>query len=639
MSSSAEALTAESQSALELLERLLAPVELLDCGERIRPIHEELSERLARDEATVELAGLRRTEAVESLLGCVAVAPEPAAGATVRLRAGNELSFHARWPDGRTEVPLADPSVALSNELADIERRIVTDSHEVARLAAELESTARDAASARVELAPAEQSRAAPSPRPPPSPASRPGLRALLLRMLAWLARLFFRRPALPSAGTESSLSLAAVETELVLRTRQAAAAEERVRQVESALRQTELAFTTRSTERERLRHEIDLARLEHRRRIRERLVELTGAGAGSFEVDVTAPGVPEGVVILLRAPLSLWRESIDGRIAVDETPGEDLRERLEHLRDQRPLEIARRIVGVLCDCRNQVLDLERRARHAHEQRLADLTARRIASPQTLRRNAHAAAQPTAARQAHHIVDNAATRLESLLAEVRTDWEQRIASCAGLEQLRAEVAAIENGAEHRLSLLCDELKEEMTVQFIRLVLELSRSLRQELLHMRLEVARGDSARLEEAFEHVRVTLPATLDAAFRPLRTPDLGQLLSTERSLLDPLLKTLTREKRTCLTRLGARLDDIQQSTTRELYAVAVFISPLALNGFTGLVDELMAAHQRWIDERIAEEERSFQTARLRREPALELVPALEQEEARLAVLLESCR
>jgi hypothetical protein len=179
----------------------------------------------------------------------------------------------------------------------------------------------------------------------------------------------------------------------------------------------------------------------------------------------------------------------------------------------------------------------------------------------------------------------------------------------------------------------------MTVHFVRLVLDLSRTVRQELQHKRLEVARGGPVKLEETFEDVRVTLPATLDAAFQPLRAPGVGELLSTERGLLDPLLRTLTREKRTCMARLQARLDDIQRSTTRELYASAVFISPLLLNRFSGLIDALVGAHQRWIDAHLADEEHGFQAARARQEPALALVPALEQEEARLAALLEALR
>jgi hypothetical protein len=341
-------------------------------------------------------------------------------------------------------------------------------------------------------------------------------------------------------------------------------------------------------------------------------------------------------VAVLLRAPAGLWREAIDARITVDDSSG-DLRERLIQARDGRAPEIARRIAAALCDCRNQVIDLDRRARQTHEQRVEELTARRVTSPDRMRREAHAAAQRMAARRASGIVDEAATRLESLLAEVRTDWERRIASCAGHEQLRAEVAAIENGAAHRLSIVCDELREAMTVQFVRLVLELSRSLRQELLDQRLQVAQGGSAKLTETFEGVRVELPTALDAAFQPLRAPALGELLSTERGLLESLLPMLNREKRACLTRLGARLDDIQHSTTRELYAAAVFISPLVLNSFSTLVGELVAEHQRWIDEHLAEEERTFRSTRARQEPALTLVPELEKQEARLAALLEA--
>ncbi|HEX9101651.1 MAG TPA: hypothetical protein VF997_05585, partial [Polyangia bacterium] len=199
-----------------------------------------------------------------------------------------------------------------------------------------------------------------------------------------------------------------------------------------------------------------------------------------------------------------------------------------------------------------------------------------------------------------------------------------------------EVAAIEDGAAHRLALVCDELRETMTIQFVRLVLELSRPLRDELMRKRIEVARGRSPTLEQSFDDVRVVLPASLDKTFGALATPDIGELLSGERGLFDPIFRTLAREKRGCVTRLCARLDDIERTTARDLYAAAVFVSPLLATTFKGLVAELVAAHQRWIDALVAEEELAWQKLCVRHAPALELVAPLEAAETGLAARLE---
>jgi hypothetical protein len=150
------------------------------------------------------------------------------------------------------------------------------------------------------------------------------------------------------------------------------------------------------------------------------------------------------------------------------------------------------------------------------------------------------------------------------------------------------------------------------------------------------VARGRSPKLEQSFDDIRVVLPASLDKTFGALATPDIGELLSGERSLFDPLFRTLAREKRQCVTRLRARLDDIERTTMRDLYAAAVYVSPLILATFKGLVAELVGAHQRWIDALVADEELAWQRLCVRHAPALAEVAPLEAAEGKLAALLE---
>jgi hypothetical protein len=67
------------------------------------------------------------------------------------------------------------------------------------------------------------------------------------------------------------------------------------------------------------------------------------------------------------------------------------------------------------------------------------------------------------------------------------------------------------------------------------------------------------------------------------------------------------------------------------------VFISPLIVATFKGLVAELVAAHQRWIDALVAEEQLAWNRLCVRHAPALEQVAPLEAAEGKLAALLEA--
>jgi hypothetical protein len=312
-----------------------------------------------------------------------------------------------------------------------------------------------------------------------------------------------------------------------------------------------------------------------------------------------------------------------------------DLGARLQQLCTHRSAELARLLIATLCGCRNRILDLDRQKRQVHDERIEELLTHKLPQAEALRHKEEA--QLAMGRHAESIIQEGAAALERMLRDVKKAWEDRISSCAGREQLRAEVGAIETGAPYRLSLVCDELREKITVQAVRVVLELSRPLRQELARKRMEVAGARSIEVEETFEHVRMALPESMDATFGALATPELGALLSDERSLLDPLFRTLPREKRQCIARLGARLDDIDRSTARELYAAAVYLSPLLLSAFDRVVEELLSVHERWMDARVDEERLAYEVERQRQSPALALVGPLEQKEQLVRRLLEA--
>jgi hypothetical protein len=580
------------------------------------------------------------------------IAHELGAGVALRVRPGNELAYRARWGDGREET-LPDRDAQLTQAMATLESAIVEENERAQRLAEEQQQTARAAhharsevASLEVEIAAAEVERAkrhaegqfSPTPAPAPKP-KRPGLFA---RLFAFLRRLFGGKKALPT--------LPAPELEparpLTLHERRDAAQRiidgsgAVIAELDEQLAATKSRLAALTSEREERRRALDSHDLGRRQRAAARLVVLTGQAAApsSVDIDIVEPSIPTGVMLLLPAEGRMWREPVDAKVTLPAGGSPiELVARIERARQKRPADLARRATSALIKCRNQIVDLERRSRQTHQERINELGGRRVQDAEALRKEELASAQLPLVRHAEEIVQEGATRLERLLEEARSDWAHRVSSCGGIEQLRAEVAAIEDGAAHRLSLVCDDLRETMTLQFVRLVLERSRALRQDLLRKRMEVARGQSPKLDETFEDIRVVLPATLEETFRALRAPDLGQLMSTERGLLDPLFRTLAREKRDCLTKLGARLDEIERNTARELYAAAVYLSPLLLSTFSRAVDELIVAHERWIDARLAEEQAQFAALRERQQPALDMVARLQEHEKTLASQLES--
>ena len=595
---------------------------------------------LTRDHALVEVAGGERSQVIDTLLGAAVLSPSLAASVTIRVRCAPAFTFQARWPDGRVEEPPPDERPAQKAALATLETDLARAA-EAQKLAAErLRDASRAAVAARARVT-------APAPsRPPATVAPRSWLRRMLARMAAFVRALFGRgaAPSLPSAPAPAP-SLPPAAPDLL--------------GLEAALAGAEARLASLASERDERHRAIGSYDADRRRRTYARVVELTASHApGWIELDLGAPELPAGIALVLRPPPTAAardREPVDATLFADATtataPMADDRPtlrverplsrpslvaQLERIAQQRPVGVARRIVAALCLCRNHILDLDRRARAAYDERTRELTARRVDVAEAVRRQ-EASAQLPIARQSDETVQAAAARLESLLAEVRAAWEERIDSCAGIEQLRAEVAAIEDGAAHRLALVCDELRETMTIAFVRMVLELSRPLRQELMRKRLEVARGRSPKLEQSFDDIRVVLPASLDKTFGALATPDVGEILTGERSLFDPLFRTLAREKRQCVTRLCARLDDIERNTMRDLYAAAVFISPLIVATFKGLVAELVAAHQRWIDALLAEEQLAWNRLCVRHAPALAEVAALEAAEGKLAALLEA--
>ena len=598
---------------------------------------ERLRTLLGRQEVIVELAGARRSEPIAALFGARVLAEKVAASVSVRLRRASELAYKVRWPDGRTEGS-SDESAGLAAGLEEREHELADATVQAAAALEALQQARKERRSPEPASAPLA---ATPQTTPPPR---RSGLAGLFARFFGWLRALFTRSAPAALPAPVEPLPMAPLPPI------------DRVLELEARLAAADARAATLKAESDQRRRALASYAIERCQRILARLHALTVSPAPRWtELEIAAPEIPAGFVLVLRPPAGDESEPLDATLLTspdlsasspDERPWLRLKEprtpaellyQLERLRRDRPAAIARRVAAALCMCRNRIVDVEARARSAHEKSARELETHRVLDREALRQREESAAQLPVARQVEQIVHEAAARLEQLLDEVRKAWEERVNGCAGIEQLRTEVAAVENGAAHRLSLVCDELRESMTLQFVRLVLERSRSLSQELLRKRLEVARGRSPQLEQAFEDIRVALPGSLDATFGALQAPGVGELLHGERGLFDPLFRTLAREKRDCIVRLGARLDEIGATTARDLFAAAVYVSPLVMTTFNGLVTELITAHERWIDTRVAEEQLAWEKARARHAPSLELVAPLEAAESKIAQLLEA--
>ena len=645
----------ESRSALEVLSHAVDTLGAAD----LRAQHEKLARALTRDDIVVQLEGPARAGALGVLTQVDLITPTLASGVSLAIRAG-EMDYHARFANGREEqAPADDPSLAAA--MADVERAIAFDTAKTHRLSAQLQAAAREAAHARAHLAVVERDLTAlRQPESSTEPIvvtsalikkATPPRRSLWARIVAFFRRLFGRKPSPPPALPASApLPVSEVSAEFPpqdeetlvagsargIQTLEQRVAEEEaavaptaeaVAQLEGRVRELKARLVDLGSERVRLRKELTAHHEERRRQLGERIRELLQEP--NVTLDVRAPGVPEGVTLRLGdAP------DADLMIRVDD-PAADLGARLRELRAHRAAELARLLTATLCGCRNRILDLDRRTRAQHEERLAELGARRL--PPAEARRHQEEAQLAMGRHAEQIIAGAVAQLERMLKEVRAAWHERIEGCRGSEQLRAEVGAIETGAAYRLQLVCDELREKITLGAVRVVLELSRPLRQELARKRLEVARGRSVDVPESFENVRLQLPEAMEATFGALTTPELGELLATERGLLDPLFRTLAREKRQCQAKLGARLDDIERQTVRELYAAAVYLSPLLLSTFDRVVEELLALHEGWVEASVSDENRAHEIELERQAPARAMIEMLEQKEQTLGRLLEA--
>ncbi|HEY2748661.1 MAG TPA: hypothetical protein VGL86_28775 [Polyangia bacterium] len=696
----ARGLVEECAEGLELFSKALAPLEQLGGGHELRPVCHQLM-ALVGTEVVVAVAGARRGAALSAALGIDLLVDEPAPGVTVWLRNAAELGYRASWADGsesssadesaalrRALEQIEAAARAEAERAGGLDEALRAAMAAVAQTEAVVTTTPPTAEHAVIAVGPPAvvlaRTRAllrAPESREPPL---RSWVGAFFARLWAWIARLFGGAPVggertlaagggararattagtAATAGTAPATTAPALTATATTTTAAATANASERADVSAAVRRRERkrmrdALTTALDVAEAREHELAASRarvetlaadraeaqrrLEHHRsecerRILMRVRELSRSDA-PVEVEVAAPYSPDGVVLLIAgAAHDPSTDAVDATVVVQGDAPYELIARVLQIRDQRPAEVGRRLATALCSCRNQIVDLDERGRQAHRARVGELTAQQLAAPARVRERELTAAQRPVAQQLERIVDEAASELERLVEEVRRGWQARIAACDGIELLRAEVGGIEDGAAHRLSLVCDELREKMTVQFVRLVLEQSRSLRQELLRKRHEVARGRSPKVEETFDDVRLVLPASLDQAFAALRAPDLGELLANERSLFDPLFRTVAREKRQCQSRLDARLDDIERTTARELYASTASLSPLLLSTLGGLLDELLRVHASWIQERIDDEARADGERAAILAPALALVEPLAASESRLVALVES--
>jgi hypothetical protein len=106
--------------------------------------------------------------------------------------------------------------------------------------------------------------------------------------------------------------------------------------------------------------------------------------------------------------------------------------------------------------------------------------------------------------------------------------------------------------------------------------------------------------------------------------------------NLLSPLFRTLAREKKSAAARLDAQLAEIRRAAGDAL-AGGLSILALAAATVQRAVNELGAAHERWIDARLYDEATAWQKLRQPLDAALALTPELEAKTAALLARVES--
>jgi hypothetical protein len=599
--------------------------------EALKPLQERcdlLTRRLARDEALVELVGDGRGVPLAALFGEAALLDYAACDATVRLRHAAALEFRARFSDGNIEETPSDRELGevleqLARELerareVEMQRGIVVE--EISLQAVR----ERDAlATAERLLADAQAALALPRPR--------------RRSFFAWL----FRRRPPPTepepVAAEHVAELVEAEAAVVERSRVL----DEVMQTMSASStelvkaQTRVAKLTRAWQRRNAK--LEAFREQRRIHALTRLAELTNAVGDLVELELGAPNVPQSVCLLLPPKSGAERDpTVDATLVFTgrEAATVALGEVLVRVRDNRPVEILRQLVAMAGEAERCIGEVDAQLKATHEVRVAELGRARIADKSALIAEEQANAQRRVAQETEQVTSEAAHKLEQKVREVRAAWETRIDASASIDQLRADVATIEDGAVTRLSLVCDEARELITLAAVRLILDLARPLRARLFAERAQVAKDGSPKVEERFEDLRVTLPASLEDSFKALSAPGLGELLNPS-SIFDPLFQRLPRLKKECVTRLGTRLFDIERATTRELFAATVFLSRIIVDTFGHVADEMLTAHERWIDARLVEEDLAYERARAPYRGALDLRGELVETEARLAKLV----
>jgi hypothetical protein len=698
---------AESRGAIELLSRVLAPLDELGVAAEIRPQLEQLRQELERDEPAIEIAGDRRAQILETLLGEEGFS---AVCVTVRARLGPEIGYRARWLDGRVEEAPPSRLRQLDDGLGAIENEIGAVTEEARELAEQLQGAGRLAAHARAQLAAAEaQWKAAlargPAKEPPPEvapplPPARASWWSWWTRFLALLVALFGRgrrslsAPAAPrvatvsespatevpvmaagplrlptseprgsgsqwmeptSVGTfesqevrlDASGAAAALERRVSDEQQLVQRAKEAEARLEMRLAENKARLVILGNDREERRRARKAQRCEHRARVLARLVEICRPD-GAAEIDLVGPELPPGVQLVLSPGP---RDPIDVRILLGEATFSDRRltvvvpvgsspdelyAQIEQLRQLQPIDVARRLAASLRRCRGNVVDFDRHARHAHLERERELTASRIDT--TLFGDHMSRAGAELPREVERLLGESTRRWNQLLDEVERDWKQRTASCGGLEQLRAEVMAIEEGSAHRLSIARDELRDALTIELVRLVLQRMHPLRQLLHDRRIAVARepGASPSLDETHDEIRIALPSAVKHALEALPVPELTALMSPP-GLLSPF-RTLAREKKGCIGRLETQLGEIRRVGNDALVG-GLSIEPLVAGTLQRGAKELCAAHERWLDARLADEASAWQKLVQPLDLALELKPELERMAAALLGRVEAFR
>jgi hypothetical protein len=301
-------------------------------------------------------------------------------------------------------------------------------------------------------------------------------------------------------------------------------------------------------------------------------------SAAGTGFVDELASSMPRLLVVSAKA---------NGSIATG------LAAALERWLAARPLIFAARAAMRLEHCIGPLTRVRDDAEARHRKRLAALEGQRIPDPAQFRAGQMGRAHAAIEKAADDALRSAIEMLRASLAELRTEWTERITSCTDRSSVEACIRAIDEGATGRVDDILERTTdyvagdlqnatdtiESWALEEMQARYQLVRKLGAEVLApLASELTRGDlalgprSAPAEgalDAFERQRVGYGlggVAAGAALGTLVLPGVGTAIGAFLGVFAGFLKGVDSLKQDCLAKIGACLVDAESHAIAQL-------------------------------------------------------------------------